>query len=135
MSSSTNVVINGIVCIKELEVSFKTKNRTDNQTYYGTIVGIVNFDVAANFDDVIAIHKNMIASVAKTEVTTQDFLLVKTRDGATRPFAVGWIDAETFERVDAKSDVVIIIHRISEDKLIEIMTTIRSLGYEVEKRS
>ena len=135
MSSSTNVVINGIVCIKELEVSFKTKNRTDNQTYYGTIVGIVNFDVAANFDDVIAIHKNMIASVAKTEVTTQDFLLVKTRDGATRPFAVGWIDAETFERVDAKSDAVIIIHRISEDKLIEIMTTIRSLGYEVEKRS
>ena len=133
--SSTNVVINGIVCIKELEVSFKTKNRTDNQTYYGTIVGTVNFDVAANFDDVIAIHKNMIASVAKTEVTTQDFLLVKTRDGATRPFAVSWIDAETFERVDAKSDAVIIIHRISEDKLIEIMTTIRSLGYEVEKRS
>ena len=135
MSSSTNVVINGIVCIKELEVSFKTKNRTDNQTYYGTIVGTVNFDVAANFDDVISIHKNMIASVAKTEVTTQDFLLVKTRDGATRPFAVGWIDAETFERVDAKSDAVIIIHRISEDKLIEIMTTIRSLGYEVEKKS
>lgn len=133
--SSTNIVINGITCIKELEVSFKTKNRIDNQTYYGTIVGTVNFDVAANFDDVISIHKNMIASVAKTEVTTQDFLLVKTRDGATRPFAVGWIDAESFERVDAKSDAVIIIHRISEDKLIEIMTTIRSLGYEVEKRS
>jgi len=135
MSSSTNIVINGITCIKELEVSFKTKNRTDSQTYYGTIMGTVNFDVAANFDDVIAIHKNMVASVAKTEVTTQDFLLVKTRDGATRPFAVSWIDAETFERVDAKSDAVIIIHRISEDKLIEIMTTIRSLGYEVEKRS
>lgn len=135
MSSSTNIVINGITCIKELEVSFKTKNRTDSQTYYGTIMGTVNFDVAANFDDVIAIHKNMVASVAKTEVTTQDFLLVKTRDGATRPFAVRWIDAETFERVDAKSDAVIIIHRISEDKLIEIMTTIRSLGYEVEKRS
>ena len=135
MSSSTNIVINGITCIKELEVSFKSKNRTDSQTYYGTIMGTVNFDVAANFDDVIAIHKNMVASVAKTEVTTQDFLLVKTRDGATRPFAVSWIDAETFERVDAKSDAVIIIHRISEDKLIEIMTTIRSLGYEVEKRS
>ena len=113
MSSSTNIVINGITCIKELEVSFKTYNRTDSQTYYGTIMGTVNFDVAANFDDVISIHKNMIASVAKTEVTSQDFLLVKTRDGATRPFAVGWIDAETFERVDAKSDAVIIIHRIN----------------------
>lgn len=135
MSSSTNIVINGITCIKELEVSFKTYNRTDSQTYYGTIMGTVNFDVAANFDDVISIHKNMIASVAKTEVTSQDFLLVKTRDGATRPFAVGWIDAETFERVDAKSDAVIIIHRIADDKLVEIMTTIRSLGYEVEKRS
>ena len=135
MSSSTNITINGIVCIKELEVSFKTKNRTDSQTYYGTVMGVVNFDVAANFDDVIAIHKNMVASVAKTEVTTQDFLLVKTRDGATRPFAVGWIDAETFERVDAKSDAVIVIHRIADDKLVEIMTTIRSLGYEVEKRS
>ena len=135
MSSSTNIVINGITCIKELEVSFKTYNRTDSQTYYGTIMGPVNFDVAANFDDVISIHKNMIASVAKTEVTSQDFLLVKTRDGATRPFAVGWIDAETFERVDAKSDAVIIIHRIADDKLVEIMTTIRSLGYEVEKRS
>ena len=135
MSSSTNIVINGVTCVKELEVSFKTYNRTDSQTYYGTIMGTVNFDVAANFDDVISIHKNMVASVAKTEVTTQDFLLVKTRDGATRPFAVGWIDAETFERVDAKSDAVIIIHRISDDKLVEIMTTIRSLGYEVEKRS
>ena len=135
MSASTNVVINGITCIKELEVSFKTKNRTDLQTYYGTIMGTVNFDVAANFDDVIAIHKNMVASVAKTEVTAQDFLLIKTRDGATRPFAVNWIDAETFERVDAKSDAVIIIHRITDEKLIEIMTTIRSLGYEVEKRS
>ena len=135
MSSSTNVTINGIVCVKELEVSFKTKSRVDSQTYYGTIVGTVNFDVAANFDDVIAIHKNMVASVAKSEVTTQEFLLVKTRDGATRPFAVSWIDAETFERVDAQSDAVIVIHRITEEKLIEIMTEIRGLGYEVEKRS
>jgi len=135
MSSSTNVTINGIVCVKELEVSFKTKSRVDSQTYYGTIVGTVNFDVAANFDDIIAIHKNMVASVAKSEVTTQEFLLVKTRDGATRPFAVNWIDAETFERVDAQSDAVIVIHRITEEKLIEIMTEIRGLGYEVEKRS
>lgn len=134
MSSSTNIVINGIVCVKELEVSFKTKNRTDNQTYYGTIVGTVNFDVAANFDDVIAIHKNMVAAVAKTEVTAQDFLLIKTRDGATRPFAISWINAETFERVDAQSDAVIVIRRITEEKLIEIMTEIRGLGYEVERK-
>lgn len=134
MSSSTNIVINGIVCVKELEVSFKTKNRTDSQTYYGTIVGTVNFDVAANFDDVIAIHKNMIADVAKTEVTAQDFLLIKTRDGATRPFAISWINAETFERVDAQSDAVIVIRRITEEKLIEIMTEIRGLGYEVDRK-
>lgn len=134
MSSSTNIAINGIVCVKELEVSFKTKNRTDNQTYYGTIVGTVNFDVAANFDDVIAIHKNMVAAVAKTEVTAQDFLLIKTRDGATRPFAISWINAETFERVDAQSDAVIVIRRITEEKLIEIMTEIRGLGYEVERK-
>lgn len=134
MSSSTNIVINGIVCVKELEVSFKTKNRTDNQTYYGTIVGTVNFDVAANFDDVIAIHKNMVADVAKTEVTAQDFLLIKTRDGATRPFAISWINAETFERVDAQSDAVIVIRRITEEKLIEIMTEIRGLGYEVDRK-
>lgn len=135
MGSSTNVTINGVVCVKELEVSFKTKSRTDSQTYYGTVMGTVNFDVASNFDDVIAIHKNMVASVAKTEVTTQDFLLIKTRDGATRPFSVNWIDAETFERIDAQSDAVIVIHRITEEKLIEIMTSIRSLGYEVEKKS
>lgn len=134
MSSSTNIVINGIVCVKELEVSFKTKNRTDNQTYYGTIVGTVNFDVAANFDDVIAIHKNMVTDVAKTEVTAQDFLLIKTRDGATRPFAISWINAETFERVDAQSDAVIVIRRITEEKLIEIMTEIRGLGYEVDRK-
>ncbi len=135
MNLSTNIVINGITCIKELEVSFKTRNRTDNQTYYGTIMGTVNFDVAFNFGDVISIHKNMIASVAKTEVTTQDFLLVKTKDSATRPLAVSWIDAETFEKVDDKADAVIIIHRITEPKLIEILTTIRSLGYEVERKN
>lgn len=133
--SATTVEINGISCVKELDVCFKTYDKTDTQTYYGRIQGTVNFDVAANFGDVIAIHKNMKASVAKREPTSEDYLLIKTKDGAVRPYAICWIDAATFKKVDSGSDATIVIHQINTVDLANVMTAIRGMGFDVDQRT
>ena len=126
-----SISINGVDCEPETQVCFKTYNKTDSQTFYGRIIGTINFDVAIDYEDVVAVHKNMKASVASKEIAAETFLLIKTKDGAKRPFAISWIDAETFENLDTQSDANLTIYRISKDKLYQVLTTIRDLGYDV----
>lgn len=134
MSSVSYPVINDVSCVPELEVSFKTYNRLDNQTYRGRIVGSVNFEVARNFDDVISTHADMSAEVAKKELAVETFLLVKTADGATRPFAIAWIDNSTFRAIDAMTDSTIVIHGVTSSELYEIIRIIRNLGHDVTQK-
>lgn len=128
-------VINGVACVPELQVAFKTYNRTDNQTYRGRILGCVTYDIAANFGDVLAIHNNMAASVARKDVAVETFLLVLTVDGAKRPFAVSWINETSFQATDAASDATLVLHNISTSDLYKVITTIRDLGFVVTQKS
>ena len=40
--------INNVNIVNGMEVKFSTYNRIDTQTYRGTVVGVVGFDVATN---------------------------------------------------------------------------------------
>ena len=126
--------IHGIEVANNIEVKFKTHSRIDAQTYYGTVLGTVNFQVALGYADVISEHENMSVDVAKLEPSALTYVLVKTTDGALRPFAVDWIDAETFERTDTASDATIVIYSISNEKLAQIMTYIREAGFDCKKK-
>lgn len=125
--------VNGINIVNGMEVKFSTHNTKDTQTYRGTVVGVVGFDVARVHDDIIAIHNNMTSTVAQSQIIAQEFILLKTSDGAIRPFALIWINASTFERIDNAADCKMIIYGVTEYEVAKIMTFIRDLGFECEK--
>lgn len=129
--TTTYPVINGVTCVPELRVAFRTYNKADSQTYRGRILGCVNYDIAANYGDVLAIHNDMEASVARKDVAVETFLIVETADGARRPFAVSWINATSFKATDTASDATLVLHNITESDLYKVMTTIRDLGFDV----
>ena len=129
--TTTYPVINGVTCVPELRVAFKTYNRTDSQTYRGRILGCVNYDIAVNYGDVLAIHNNMESSVAKKDVVVETFIIVETADGAKRPFAESWINTTTFKATDTASDATLTLHNITQSELYKVITTIRDLGFDV----
>ena len=128
-----SATINGLNIVNGMEVKFSTYNKTDVQTYRGSVVGLVGFDVARVHDDIIAIHNNMDAEIAKLQVVSQEFILLKTADGAIRPFATCWIKAATFERTDNTADCKLVVYGVTEYEAAKIMTYIRDLGFECEK--
>ncbi len=127
--------INGVDIVKGIDIRFKTHNRTDAQYYTGKVMGVVNYDVAASYSDVDATHANQEYEVAKQELTTQDFILIRTADNAIRPFAVCWIvNDTTFMRTDTATDATITIFNVSTEKLYQILTYIRDAGFECEQK-
>lgn len=136
MATSNAVIsINGVEIVKGIEVRFKTHNKKDSQTYSGKVVGVVDYDVAHNYADIDATHANMAYAVAKKEITSEDFILIKTADNAVRPFAVSWIvDDTTFMRTDTAQDATITIFNVSTEKLYQILTYIRDAGFQCEQK-
>lgn len=133
--ATNKITINGVDIVQGIEIRFKTHNKTDSQTYSGKVMGIVNYDVAASYADVDATHANQTYAVARKEITSEDFILVRTLDNAIRPFAVSWIvDDTTFIRTDIAQDVTITIFNVSNEKLYQILTYIRDAGFEVEQK-
>lgn len=131
--ANTVIKINGIEIVQGIEVRFKTYNKKDSQFYSGRVLGTVSYDIAAGYSDVDATHANMTANVAKKEVTAETFVLIKTGDGAIRPFAVSWIvDDTTFVRTDISTDVDITLFNVSTEQLYQILTYIRNAGFDCE---
>jgi len=132
---TNKITINGVDIVQGIEIRFKTHNKTDAQTYSGKVMGIVNYDVAASYSDIDATHANQDYAVAKKEITAEDFILVRTADNAVRPFAVSWIvDDTSFVRTDIAQDATITIFNVSNEKLYQILTYIRSVGFECEQK-
>ena len=132
---TNKITINGVDIVQGIEIRFKTHNKTDAQTYSGKVMGIVNYDVAASYSDIDATHANQDYAVSKKEITAEDFILVRTADNAVRPFAVSWIvDDTSFVRTDIAQDVTITIFNVSNEKLYQILTYIRSAGFECEQK-
>jgi len=129
MANATYPIINYVSCAPNIQVKFQTYSRRDSQTWRGTICGTATFDIARNFGDVVSIHEDMEAAIARKEITAETFLLIKTADKAVRPFAVSWINAHTFEQTDNSSDVTIVVHNVSTVLAYRIMNYIRDLGY------
>ena len=123
--------LNNVPLVLNIEVSFNLMSTTDKQTWRGQLVAIGGYDVANTYGDVLAIHNNMIASVAKKEPVSLTYIMIRTADGAIRPFATDWIEEETFTRTDNVEDMQIIVHNISGAAGAKVVGVIRDLGYEV----
>ena len=133
---ATSVIsINGVEILKDIEIRFKTHSKNDSQFYSGKVLGVVSYDVAAMHADIDAIHANQEYEVAKKEITSESFILVRTSDGAIRPFAICWIvDDTTFMRTDTATDVTIVLHNVSTEKLYQVLTYIRDAGLQCEEK-
>lgn len=129
------ITINGVEILKGIEIRFKTHSKNDSQFYSGKVMGVVSYDIAVMHADIDAIHANQEYEVAKKEITSEDFILIKTADGAIRPFAVSWIiDDTTFMRTDTARDVTITLFNVSNEKLYQILTYIRDAGLQCEEK-
>jgi len=117
--------LNNILLQINIEVTFQLNSLTDKQSYRGRIIGIGGYDIAAIYNDVVAPHNNMEASVAKMEPAALTYLIIKCDDGMIRPFATAWIKEKTFDRTDNVTDLQIICHNLSEMKKAEIITYLR----------
>jgi len=134
MATNSVIKINGVEIVSGIEIRFKTHNKVDGQTYTGKVMGVVNYDVAASYSDIDATHANQSYSVARKEITAENFILVRTADNAIRPFAVCWIvDDTSFMRTDVAQDATIRIFNVSTEKLYQILTYIRDAGFQCEE--
>jgi hypothetical protein len=123
--------LNNIPLVLNIEVSFNLKSTTDRQTWRGQLVAVGGFDVANTYNDVLAAHNNMIPAVAKLEPVSLTYIVIRTADGALRPFATDWIEESTFNRTDNVEDIQVIIHNINGAAAANVLGVIRDLGYEV----
>lgn len=125
--------LNNVQLTINAAVSFKLDSMTDKQTWRGRIIGVVGYDVANQYEEIYAAHNNMVPAVAKLEASSLTYILVKCADGVIRPFATDWIIEKTFQRTDNVADASIVIHNVSDSELVNIITYIRSLGFDVTK--
>lgn len=125
--------LNNVALQINIEVKFKLRSLTDKQTWRGRVIGISGYDVAEQYNEVNATHNNMEPEVARREIVSMTFIILKCADGHIRPFAVDWIIEPTFERTDNVTDMHLIVHNVSENEQARIMTYIRNLGYEVSE--
>ena len=123
--------LNNVQLNINIEVKFTLKSLVDKQVWRGRIIGVCGFDVAMQYNDVVATHNNMPSSVAKQEPVSLTYILVKCTDGQIRPFATVWINESEFERTDNVTDVTVIIHNVTDTSKAKILTEIRDLGFEV----
>lgn len=123
--------LNNIPLVLNIEVSFNLQSTTDKQTWRGQLVAVGGFDVANTYGDVLAVHNNMIPAIAKKEPVSLTYIVIRTADGALRPFATDWIEESTFSRTDNVEDIQVIIHNVNAAASANILGVIRDLGYEV----
>lgn len=123
--------LNNVQLNINIEVKFTLKSLVDKQVWRGRIIGVCGFDVAMQYNDVVATHNNMPSSVAKQEPVSLTYILVKCTDGQIRPFSTAWINESEFERTDNVTDVTVIIHNVTDTSKAKILTEIRDLGFEV----
>lgn len=123
--------LNNVQLNINIEVKFTLKSLVDKQVWRGRIIGVCGFDVAMQYNDVVATHNNMPAAVAKQEPVSLTYILLKCTDGQIRPFATAWINESEFERTDNVTDVTVIIHNVTDTSKAKILTEIRDLGFEV----
>ena len=123
--------LNNIPLVLNIEVSFNLQSTTDKQTWRGQLVAVGGYDIANTYGDVLAIHNNMIPAVAKKEPVTLTYIVIRTADGALRPFATDWIEETSFTRTDNVEDIQIIIHNVNGSAAANVLGVIRDLGYEV----
>ncbi len=112
------------------KVSFKTHNQIDRQTYRGTIRGFTSIAGAKVYEDLAAIQQSMPSEVAAVSLNGQTFVLVETEDKVLRPFAIAWIDGDTFTIEDNSIDRLIVVRDVPAENLDMVLNTIRTLGYD-----
>lgn len=128
-----SLVINNLTVGTGMGVTFYINSKVDKQKYRGTVVGVVGFDAARIHEDIVANHNNMESSIAAKQIVAQQFILLKTSDGAIRPFASIWIKESSFEQTDNTADAKIIVYGVTSLELAQILNFIRDLGHECEE--
>lgn len=123
--------LNNVTLQINIDVKFKLASLTDKQTWRGKIIGLGGYDVAAQYSDIYAAHNNMEPQVVSKDPVTLTYLIIKCTDGQIRPFATDWILETTFDRTDNVTDMTIMVYNVSEVDKAKVLTTLRTLGYEV----
>ena len=102
-----------------------TLNNYDNVT----LTGIIDYDLAIQFEDIIGIHERVKEELGKNigDISNSNFYVFKSDVGKII-LADKWIDMDTVKLID-KVDILVRISNIEETDIYVIENLLRKAGY------
>ena len=114
-------------------VSFKSKNITDPNTYYGMIKGLLTYELVRPYFDVDAYHNSIVNIVGYQNIPPKEqlhyFILKLPGAQDLTYFAAEWIDENTFQVIEKEGSVTIDVLNVTENDLNTILSILASNGY------
>jgi hypothetical protein len=110
-------------------VTFQTKAASDNNTYVGVILAMMNFSMAASFADVTAITNQVKLDYDIPDATELNYFVLKNENGEQIIIAKEWIIESTFFRINETGKLTLEIHDVTDDDKATIAGVLASNGY------
>lgn len=114
-------------------ISFKSKNTTDPNTYYGMVKGFLTYELVRPYFDVDAYHNSVVNIVGYQNIPPKEelhyFIIKLPTTQELIYFAIEWIDENTFQIIEKEGSVTIDILNITENDLNNIISILATNGY------
>ena len=114
-------------------VSFKSKNTTDPNTYYGMVQGFFTYDLVRPYFDVDAYHNSVANIVGVENIPPKEelrYFVLRVPDTKELVyFALEWIDENTLEIIEKEGKLNIDVLNVNEGDIDTIVSILASNGY------
>jgi len=120
-------------------IQFKTLNDSDNNTYIGTITGLVGYPLARTYMDLLPYSQAVLKSNPQIPPLEElIFLVLAVLENSTQPstflvFALDWIDTPTLSIIEDTSSFDIRVYGAPATEADTIVQLLRSAGYTVQQ--
>lgn len=117
-------------------ISFRSKSSSDNNFYYGKVIGFITSEVAASYFDIYTYNSNVqTADDTVPEVSEQTFILIKLIDKLDDTekyiitFSKDWITDGTISIHSNKKILNINIYNVEETAISDIQNLLLTNGF------
>ena len=117
-------------------ISFSSKAPSDNNLYYGIVVGTVTSVIASKYDD-ITTYNSRIQSSDNTvpDVTVQEFFLIELLESIDNtnkyliPFSQSWINLSTLTIVSSQNTADLTVYGVNSTNINDVINLLLSAGF------
>lgn len=120
-------------------ISFRSKAVSDNNFYYGKVIGFISSEVAVSYFDIYTYNSNVQTSDELVgEVETQDFILVRLIDKLTDSekyviaFSKDWIEESSLSIHNNKKIANINVYEVDSTNIQDVLDLLMANGFKVK---